>query len=71
MMVEARAAAFPAAHPDPGSAFESDSRDRIDSETAALADDDWRPARGFIMGIIMAVPLWCLIGFLSWLVLVM
>jgi hypothetical protein len=33
------------------------------------ADDDMTPARGIIAGVILAVPLWCLVGLLIWLVL--
>jgi hypothetical protein len=32
-------------------------------------DDDLRPGRGFVHGILLAVPLWGLIGMLVWVVL--
>jgi hypothetical protein len=30
---------------------------------------DWRPSRGFMNGILLAVPLWGLIGLVTWFVL--
>ena len=34
---------------------------------AAPVDTDMRPARGFVNGVFVAVPLWCVIGLLTWL----
>jgi hypothetical protein len=74
-MVEARAASLATPHPsDPGSAAARDGLDRIASAALTVGDtyvdEDRTPAKGIVTAIIIAVPLWCLIGFLSWLILV-
>ena len=42
---------------------------RREDEPAIDADDELRPVRGFVNGILVAMPLWGLIGMLTWFVL--
>jgi hypothetical protein len=38
----------------------------LEDAAFADADDDLKPARGFINGVLIAVPMWGLIGLLAW-----
>jgi hypothetical protein len=64
----AYAAKLPPAHPDPLIAPERHHLDLTENEVAVLADTDVhpKPARGFMNGIAITMPLWCLIGLLDW-----
>jgi hypothetical protein len=42
---------------------------RIENPAHTTINDDWKPTRGFMNGVFLAVPLWGLIGFVLWFVL--
>lgn len=37
---------------------------RIATDAFADTNDDLKPFRGFVNGVLLAVPLWCVVGFL-------
>jgi hypothetical protein len=54
--------------PDPIARFRRPTPGPIEDAALADTDDDLKPARGFMNAVLLAVPLWGLIGLLTWLV---
>jgi hypothetical protein len=59
----------PNTSPDLTMLLERRTSDGVEYDDATDADEEWKPARGFLNGILIATPLWGLIGMLIWLVL--
>jgi hypothetical protein len=55
--------------PIPVASSRQPSSGMLEDASPVDTDDDLKPARGFINGVLLAVPLWGLIGVLTWLLL--
>jgi hypothetical protein len=63
--------AEPHSHEDPipSASLQRPSSGLLEDAPPTDTDDDLKPARGFRNGVLLAVPLWGLIGLLAWLLL--